>query len=102
MPLFGVYVAIATTPDGVRHPAVVNIGRRPTVEEDPEAAPVTIEAHIIDYAGYLYGSMLELDFISYLRPEKKFPSIDKLRQALENDKKKAKAKLEKEGYMTKG
>lgn len=46
--------------------------------------------------------MLELDFISYLRPEKKFPSIDKLRQALENDKKKAKAKLEKEGYMTKG
>lgn len=102
LPSFGVYVAIATTPDGMRHPAVVNIGRRPTVEEDPESAPVTIEAHIIDYAGYLYGSMLELDFISYLRPEKKFPSIDKLRQALEGDKKKAKAKLEKDGYMSKG
>ncbi len=99
LPVLGVYAAIVVTPDGVRRPAVVNIGRRPTVEEDPEAAPVTIEAHIINYAGYLYGSTIEIDFISFIREEKKFASVEKLRNALESDKKKALALLRKEGYI---
>lgn len=100
LPVGGVYAAVATTPDGVRHPAVVNIGQRPTVEEDPENAPVTVEAHIIDYAGYLYGLKLKLEFIGFLRNEKKFASVDKLSKALEADKKNALALLRKEGYFT--
>lgn len=99
LPIFGVYAAIVVTPDGERHPAVVNIGRRPTVEEDPEHAPVTVEAHIIDYAGYLYGANIEIDFVSFIREEKKFASVDKLRTALEADKKKALSILRKEGYI---
>lgn len=102
LPAFGVYAAIAVTPDGERHPAVVNIGRRPTVEADPETAPVTIEAHIIDFAGYLYGSLLELQFIARIRDERKFPSVDRLRKALEGDKRKALDLLRKGGFIQKG
>lgn len=97
LPSFGVYAALVTTPDGQRHPAVVNIGHRPTVEADPDKSPVTIEAHIIDYAGYLYGQKIEIEFVSFLRKEKKFASIDKLRSALESDKRSALSLLRKEG-----
>lgn len=85
LPAIGVYAALAETPDGAIHPAVVNIGRRPTVEADPATAPISIEAHIIDYAGYLYGSTLKISFIARLRDERRFPSVDKLRRALEAD-----------------
>lgn len=96
LPSFGVYAAIAVTPDGVRHQAVVNVGKRPTVEATPETAPVTIEAHLINYAGYLYGSELLVQFMHRIRDEHKFASIDKLRKALENDKRKAMSLLAKD------
>lgn len=97
LPSCGVYAAIAVTPDGMRHPAVVNIGHRPTVESDPENAPLSIEAHIINYAGYLYGAELELQFVARLRDEKKFTSVDKLRDALVRDREKAIKLLKKAG-----
>lgn len=85
VPAPGVYVAEAVIPSGEILPAVVNIGHRPTVEDDPEQAPLSIEAHIIDWSGYLYGEHLELNFIGRLRDEKKFDSLDRLRQALRTD-----------------
>lgn len=100
LPKFGVYAAVAVTPDGEEHPAVVNIGRRPTVEENAATAPVTIEAHLIDYAGYLYGSRLTLRFVERLRDEKKFAGIDKLRKALEGDCRKAVGILKRRGLLS--
>ena len=73
-PAFGVYACWARTDDG-RWPAVANIGVRPTFGED--AAP-TIEAHLLDFAGDLYGQDMALDFVARLRPEIKFAGVESL------------------------
>lgn len=83
VPAPGVYAADV---DGRR--AVVNIGRRPTVEGRDDA-PISIEAHILDFSGDLYGKRLALDFISRLRGEKRFDSIDELKSAIAADVKAA-------------
>ena len=90
IPLKGAYAAFVTTPDGVRRPAMVNIGYRPTVAATlpgAEHSPGTlsIEAHIIDFSGYLYDDQVKVEFISYLRPEQRFESPQRLRAQLETD-----------------
>lgn len=87
IPAPGVYAVIVTTPDGVRRPAMLNIGYRPTVEAVP--ADMTIEAHILDYTGYLYDKILQVDFIEMMRREKRFADTGKLRAQLATDFKKA-------------
>lgn len=82
----GVYAAKAVTDDGIVMPAVVNIGNRPTI--GPEK-PLRIEAHIIGFKGDLYGRSLKLIFIRKLRDERKFDSLDQLKEAIENDKRMA-------------
>lgn len=82
VPGVGVYAAWAITPDGRRHEAMVNIGHRPTLYTQ---APVTIEAHLLGYEGNLYNKPMSLIFLKRLRDEKKFNSIDELRQAIKAD-----------------
>lgn len=83
LPAAGAYACIARTPDGMRRPAMVNIGRRPTV--DLPDAPLSVEAHIIDYAGTIYGEPLTLEFVSRLRDEKAFDGVEALRRQLGRD-----------------
>ena len=64
--------------DGRRLPAVVNIGSRPTVG----GTHVTVEPWILDFDGDLYGCTLRLEFYTFLRPERKFDSLDELRAAI--------------------
>lgn len=73
VPADGVYAAWAVVND-VTHPAVVNIGNRPTFE----GARRSIEAHLLDFEGDLYGRGVALRFVSRLRGEQKFESIDAL------------------------
>lgn len=54
---------------------VVNIGRKPTFHDE---YPLTAEAHIIEFAGDVYGEEIELFFISKIRDERKFSGIDEL------------------------
>ncbi len=90
IPAIGVYAAYTVTPDGLKRPTIVNIGVRPTVTaNDAEPANITIEAHILDYSGYLYGETISLLFVERIRDEKKFNSLDKLRKALADDAHKA-------------
>jgi riboflavin kinase / FMN adenylyltransferase len=70
----GVY-ACRFVVDAASHGAVVNAGVRPTFEEEV----FTIEAHLLDFTGDLYGRRARLDFVEYLREERKFPSIDALK-----------------------
>ena len=91
IPGCGVYAALTTTPDKVRRPTILNIGHRPTVEADGDKAPISIEAHILDYAGYLYGERLTIEFIEKLRDERKFDSLEKLKKAISNDTRKARS-----------
>lgn len=63
-------------------PAVVNIGVKPTFVGDVKE---TIEAHLLDYSGDLYGTGLTLQMLHRLRPEQRFASPDALVQQIERD-----------------
>ncbi|MGH2943542.1 MAG: bifunctional riboflavin kinase/FAD synthetase [Solirubrobacteraceae bacterium] len=74
-PGHGVYAARATTSAGETLPAAVSIGVRPTFVT---GRGELIEAHLLDFDGDLYGSRLEIAFLTRLRGEKRFDSIDAL------------------------
>ena len=78
-PGFGVYATRVVLPDGAR-PAVTNVGVRPTVSSAGQA--VIVEPWILDYRGDLYGRDIRVEFHARLRPERKFPSLQALRDAI--------------------
>ena len=82
----GVYVAEAKL-DTVIYPGVVNLGYRPTVSTGKSER--ILEIHLLDFDRDIYGEDLEVQFICYLRPEKKFENIDALVQQIEADVKQA-------------
>ena len=88
VPANGVYAVRAHLSDGSVYPAMVNIGHRPTV--DSPTAPKSIEAHIIGFHGSIYGETVELEFIKFLRKERRFDSLDELRHQLTLDAETAK------------
>lgn len=81
LPAFGVYATLCTV-DGVRYPAVTNVGIRPSID-DGDA--VTCESHIIGLRADLYDREVRIRFCTYLRPEKKFDSLDDLKAAIARD-----------------
>lgn len=83
LPAGGVYAATATLAGGQSYAAMVNIGRRPTV--DCTAAPVTMEAYLDGFRGNLYGQTVALAFHRRLRDERRFPSLDDLKNQLAAD-----------------
>lgn len=84
IPKPGVYAAVVKTlEDGVKHPAMVNIGTRPTVMRGDAKV---IEAHLINWEGNLYGKDITVRFLKRLRDEKKFESIEALRHQLDSDR----------------
>lgn len=78
---FGVYAAELLV-DGKAYPSAVNVGLRPTVEEVKEP---TVEAHIIDFDGDLYGKNVRVEFVKRLRDEKRFSSLDELKIQVKKD-----------------
>ena len=76
----GVYACIAIV-QGRRYTAVTNIGNRPTVG----GHRVTVEPWILDFDGDLYGETLELEFHKFLRPERKFDSLEELKAQIQSD-----------------
>lgn len=83
IPANGVYAARAILTDGKHIGAMVNIGTRPTIMRGDDR---TVEAHLIGWEGDLYGKPLTLAFVSRLRDEIRFNSIDALRRQLEEDR----------------
>lgn len=81
VPPDGVY-ATTLTIDGGIHPAVTNVGKRPTFETDGERA---VETHIFDYDGDLYGRRVRLAFVQRLRGEKAFADAAALRRQVAAD-----------------
>lgn len=66
------------------HRAVVNIGRRPTVDRSADA-PLSVEAYILDFDEDLYGRRLKLEFLHRLRNERRFASVSELKGAIAAD-----------------
>ncbi len=82
LPKNGVYIAIAWA-GSVEYAAVLNQGKHPTA---PDGAP-TVEAHLIGYPYHeMYGQELTLEYISFIRPEKQFASLDALKARIKLDR----------------
>lgn len=81
IPAGGVY-AVRVRWSNVCYEAMLNIGCRPTIGK---ALAQTLEAHLFDFSGDLYGSRLTLEFVERLRDERTFASLESLREQLACD-----------------
>ena len=84
IPPKGVYATLVTLPDGEQHPAMLNIGCRPTVDKND--APISIEANIFNFSGDLYDKTIKIHFLDFIREEQKFNSLEELRNQIAIDK----------------
>lgn len=80
LPAFGVYVCRMET-ERQAYPAVVNVGRHPTLPE----GGVTVEAYALHEHLTLYGKKVRLTFLRFLRPERRFESVEALRAQIARD-----------------
>ena len=76
-------------PNGAWLPGAMSIGIRPTFG----GQAVTLEVHLIDWDGDLYGREVEVQFADWLRPELKFDGPDALIAAIGNDVSHARQRL---------
>jgi riboflavin kinase/FMN adenylyltransferase len=85
-PARGVYATTVRLSDGSVHFGVANIGRRPTINDGQESR---LEVHIFDFTGDLYGQTVSVALHSLLRGERKFESLDALKQQIALDARQA-------------
>lgn len=83
LPSDGVYAGLYRRPDGSEHACAINLGRRPTFYVNAEHS--LLEAHLLDFAGDLYGEDAAVTFVAFLRSEKQFAGIDELKTQLKLD-----------------
>lgn len=81
IPAFGVYVTRVSVGGGA-YQAVTNVGVRPTVDD---CGGVTVESHLLDQSVQVYGKGCQVEFLKMLRPERKFSSLDALREQIARD-----------------
>lgn len=81
IPKYGVY-ATANLIEGVWRRSITNVGVRPTFEGDKQPS---IESYIFDFDGDLYGDVLRVRFLHRIRDERKFASIDELKNQIAKD-----------------
>lgn len=89
-PRFGVYAVRVCGPGFARRAGVANIGVKPTV--GAAAAPL-VEPHLFDFSGDLYGATIEVALEGFIRPERRFESLDALKAQIERDAAEARARL---------
>ena len=78
----GVYLAQATL-NGTIYSGVVNLGYRPTVSSGNSDR--VLEIYLLDFDHDIYGKDIEVRFVRYLRPERKFENLDALTRQIELD-----------------
>jgi riboflavin kinase/FMN adenylyltransferase len=83
LPQYGVYVTESIW-QKQSFPSVCNVGIRPTFEDQNPVAP-TVEVHFLKMNASLYSEFVQLNFISRLREEKKFASIEELKSQIQLD-----------------
>lgn len=87
--LRGVFAVVAEMDDGKRYPAVANVGFRPTVG----AKRPTLEVHLLDFKGDLYGQHMTVYPCARLRGEVKFDDLEALKAQIERDQARARQYL---------
>jgi riboflavin kinase/FMN adenylyltransferase len=85
LPRLGVYgvrvYGVSPTSPTSSQVGVMNIGQRPTVN----GTTLTVEIHLLDWSGDLYGQTLTVSLEQFLRPEQKFASLDDLKTQIQAD-----------------
>ncbi|MDT4955126.1 MAG: riboflavin kinase / adenylyltransferase [Acidobacteriota bacterium] len=94
IPRGGVYVT-STLIEGAWRRSITNIGTRPTFEN--YLAPASVETYVMNWTGDLYGDVVRVRFLHRLRNERKFASIDELKQQIERDRDRASEYFERSG-----
>ena len=82
IPRCGVYATRVYLENGGSYIAVTNVGVRPTVSD---AGRVSVESHLLDYSGNLYGRQARLEFYTFLRPERRFDDTVALGEQIRRD-----------------
>jgi len=83
LPADGIYAGTFTGADGLERMTAISLGRRPTFYEAADAS--LLEAYVLDFDGDLYGQVARVRFMSRLRGEVKFDSVDALVGQMERD-----------------
>jgi len=81
LPPDGVYVSLTRLEDGRLIEGITNIGFKPTVDGTFRG----VETNLFDFSQTLYGSEVEVQLLDYLRPEKKFPGLEELKEQVQLD-----------------
>lgn len=93
IPRGGVYVT-ATLIDGQWRRSVTNIGTRPTFGDNLETS---VETHILNWSGDLYGDVVRVRFLHRLRDEKKFGGLEELKKQITHDVARARRYFDRRG-----
>jgi riboflavin kinase/FMN adenylyltransferase len=80
VPIDGVYAGRCTI-DGKTYGAAVSIGTMPTFGENERQ----VEAHLIGYDGDLYGRVIEVELVDWIREQWKFAGLDALKSQMRRD-----------------
>ena len=80
-PKFGIYAVRGRLSDGRVLNGAANLGIRPTFEPAREL----LEPYFFDFDGDLYGQRIEVELISFIRPEQRFDSLDALKAQMDED-----------------
>jgi riboflavin kinase/FMN adenylyltransferase len=80
-PAYGVYAVRVILPDGTRVPGVANLGIRPMIEPPLEL----LETWLMDWSGDLYGQVLRVELMAYLRAEMKLGGLEALKAQIASD-----------------
>lgn len=90
VPKDGVYAILASTENKI-YKGMMNIGCRPTLEED--CMKSILEAHLFEYHDDLYNKEIRIEFIQRIRDEKKFENLEELKTQIASDEQKIKVIL---------
>ena len=81
LPPNGVYISEVYI-DEQRYRGITNVGCKPTIEGKN---PIGVETHLLDFRGDVYDKLVTVEFISRVREERRFESIDALKEQMQND-----------------
>ena len=77
----GVYISRTKVGDKI-YKSMTNIGTHPTINELDK--PI-IETHLLDFNEFIYGQIVKVEILSFIREQKKFPSLNALKEQLHQD-----------------
>jgi riboflavin kinase/FMN adenylyltransferase len=83
LPADGVFAGWYMRPDGLRRPAALSLGRRPTFYQQAELS--LLEAYLLDFEGDLYGEPARVEFVAHLRGQTRFGSVEDLVDQMARD-----------------